>query len=76
VIAPFVTVNEFISTVGPDTARESGVGRLKTDGADSMMTALAFTVALSTKPSISPVTVPGVFPGKTGPVKEKSKLSA
>jgi hypothetical protein len=39
-----------------------------------MKTAVAGPVALSCKPSISPVTVPGMSP--TVLLKEKSKLSA
>ena len=66
-----VTVNE-LEAASP-TGKEC-VWNPMPDGTESMMTAVAFAVALSTNPSISPVTVPGVFPETL--VKEKSKLSA
>ena len=71
-ITPALTVNEFIgaSVVGT----ENGVVKLKTDGAEVIMTAVAGPLALSIKPSISPMTVPGVIPVVL--VKENSKVSA
>jgi hypothetical protein len=46
-------------------------------GGTELMMGNPAPVALATKPSITPVTVPGVLPPKAGSlVKEKSKLSA
>src|SRR6516225_1867378 len=55
-----------------------GSVRSKSDGANVIMTALAFwSDMLSTKPSISPRTVPGWAPGVMPPLKKlKSKVSA
>jgi len=71
-ITPALTVNEFIGAAVVGT--ENGVAKLKTDGAELIMTAVAGPVALSIKPSISPMTVPGVIPVVL--VKKKSKVSA
>jgi hypothetical protein len=71
VIIPELTVK--VLKVGKPPTRKC-VGRLKTEGAESMKTAVAGPVVLSVKPSISPVTVPGVFPVTL--VKEKLKFSA
>jgi hypothetical protein len=61
----------------PVTGKDNGKVKLKTDGTELIMTAVAWLVALSCKPSISPVTMPGVLQPKP-PLqgKEKSKLSA
>ena len=71
-ITSALTVNEFIGA--PVVGTENGVAKLKTDGAELIMTAVAGPVALSIKPSISPMTVPGVIPVVL--VKKKSKVSA
>jgi hypothetical protein len=71
-ISPALTVNEFIG--GPVIGTENGVVKLKADGAELIMTAVAGPVALSIKPSISPMTVPGVIPVVL--VKKKAKVSA
>ena len=71
-ITPALTVNEFIGA--PVVGTENGVVKLKTDGAESIMIAVAGPVALSIKPSISPVTVPGVIPVVL--VKKKGIVSA
>jgi hypothetical protein len=79
VMVPLVTAKEFLITSRSSTGTEMGRTKSgKADGRERMMTAVAGPVALSIKPSIAPMTVPGVpLRKKLGSlVKEKTKVSA